>query len=259
MFFLTPNQGWINIQTGSAVAHPGALFMTQDAGATWNWAGSASSGPLTFTTANDGWIVAPDGDDLYVTHDGSRTWQEVTLPSPPGLNIAPNTITRTIYDLPAFSDSNHGLMQAAYVTVSRRSLVFFATSDGGRSWNVSKVMLNVGELASMVANSEWIAASVSEDRSTIALTNVPLSALGKQPESATWKTGKLRTEIHNIGLPTASNGEISFIDSRRGWMMAGHLLSTTNGGASWTVVTPPKLLPPPTTPAKAGKGTHGDF
>ena len=38
---------------------------------------------MLFTTQNEGWMGSSSPEDgLHVTHDGGKTWQEITLPHP---------------------------------------------------------------------------------------------------------------------------------------------------------------------------------
>ena len=85
-YFVDSSRGWLVVQqTGSSAVRPGDLLATEDGGASWNWVTSPHvAGEIIFISAKDGWLAGgPDNRELYVTHDGAQTWEEVTLTPPP--------------------------------------------------------------------------------------------------------------------------------------------------------------------------------
>ena len=75
--------GWIEVDLDTAAFHAGTLFMTSDGGRTWQRppADPGGQGPIFLVSREVGWMVG-DGDNsqLYVTRDGSKSWQMVSLP-----------------------------------------------------------------------------------------------------------------------------------------------------------------------------------
>jgi len=70
--------GWMNLSlVSSSAAHLGDFVDDRRWRQTWNWVpqGPGTGGVVYFATAQDGWVVSPPGDVLYVTHDGAKSWQ----------------------------------------------------------------------------------------------------------------------------------------------------------------------------------------
>ena len=233
--FLDSLHGYMNLDmVSSANFRQGILLVTEDGGKTWNWAPRSPgvAGSIHFVNGKDGWLAGGPGDEhLYATHDGSRTWQEVSL-TPPA-QVSPEA-TAT-YDVPVFSDDRHGLIGVTYSSDRASTLVSFATEDGGRTWKPQRVLADVGpgRLPTAMADSHLITATVS-DR-TLALT----------PLIPGTTTSSKRSEAVS---PKSSILQLSFADSDRGWAVVAdarlqttRLLSTRDGGATWADITPANI------------------
>jgi hypothetical protein len=91
----------------------GGLLSTQDGGATWNWAPYSPGvyGVIRFINLKDGWLAGgPGNEHPYATHDGSNSWQEISMKSPPVTGSA----TVPLYAVPVFSDDKHGFLPVTY-------------------------------------------------------------------------------------------------------------------------------------------------
>jgi photosystem II stability/assembly factor-like uncharacterized protein len=111
MDFLDPLHGWINFGgVGSSAMNAGFLLATSDGGRTWSKVRGGSEfqaggrGRVIFTTVKDGWFT--NGVELFVTHNGADSWQEISLKAPSELRPAINAA----YDLPEFTDDQHGFL-----------------------------------------------------------------------------------------------------------------------------------------------------
>jgi photosystem II stability/assembly factor-like uncharacterized protein len=230
MYFLDSSRGWINLSVASGSAfHPGAALSSKDGGKTWNWVpmGSGSAGPIMFTTLQDGWILSPDQTELYVTHDASKSWQPVSLTAPAMARAGDETAHA--YYMPTFSDSRHGMMIASF---PNSAPVLYRSLDSGLSWAPGRVLPSTGPSAISIGGSTFFAASVSA--STLTLTKLDLSEASSLP---TTEKAELRGISGLRGVGSALDPS-HFLDEQHGWVLAGELLSTSDGGATWTDVTP---------------------
>jgi len=233
--FLDYLHGWMNLDVvSSSNFRLGILVKTEDGGRTWNSANSPSvagpgvAGLIRFVTTEDGWLAGgPGNEHIFATHDGCKTWQEVSLkPSPQvGAAIYP------AYDLPVFEDSRHGFLPVTYAgpegTPSK--LVVYSTDDRGRTWKPSKVLAMsketpIGEVVPVAISDSILLASTEPSVSGVAFASVPLTGVAAP----------------SVALSTVSASELSFADVRHGWALGrgGELLYTADGGATWTDVTP---------------------
>jgi len=236
--------------------------------------------------------MAPDqllrdeaGKELYVTRDGAKSWQKVSLAPPEEVysedlarhpppisncgKVTGYTMTdvtyhppTAIYDLPTFTDSEHGFLPVTYLATSDTKwvgtnlavwmqrngvacseqhyhAVLFATADSGRTWKPDRILVrnpvpfvlgcNPCTVVSAVAGSAWIVANHSEA--------IP-------PSFTTLDTGTggdTSGDGDRVFWPLMDRGllRLDFATSAIGWIIwRGELLSTTNGGATWTPITP---------------------
>ena len=227
-------------------------------------------------------------NDIYVTRDGANSWQKVSIEppkeeySPDGSSSPPanDSCTTeqyptgkmsyhppvTIYELPTFTDSEHGFLPATYSaplwakyssgckcrTFHVRA-VLFATSDGGRSWKPDRMLFSCPEahpacisctVLSAVEGSTWILVNHSNT---------------DFPSFSTLATGA-RVDISQGDAQTANTsdsgngvfwevtrnqaGTLDLATPSMGWIMwNGELLSTTNGGGTLTEITPKSNQP----------------
>ena len=246
--FVDSLHGWMNLGLqSSAAAHSGIQFVTEDGGSTWSWPPQhQSKGPIRFINAHDGWILSPGGYELYVTHDGGKSWHELSLEAPPQL---PEPVGAT-YALPTFDDPKHGFLLVSYSgpETPTPTSVLFASGDGGQTWKLDRVFRGMPPdtimSPSTVSQSYLITAAVSDHKLT--LTTV---APGQKTSAATGAAGSTSADVGNFPY-VASASELSFVDSERGWVVTsksnctpsitgcGTLLATTDGGRTWAEITP---------------------
>jgi photosystem II stability/assembly factor-like uncharacterized protein len=139
-YFLDTLHGWMDI-VFEGNSKPGSLLATEDVGRTWKWVSSpGSSGQITFHSLQDGWITSywwPDR--LYVTHNGCKTWQEVSLSAPSQVGAA---TYRTVL-APLSSKTTGGgflvLDYSGYLGTPSK-LVIYSTVDSGQTLEPIKVL-----------------------------------------------------------------------------------------------------------------------
>jgi len=234
IYFTDAQHGIMNVQVaaGSAVRPTALSVITLDGGKTWkDVEGSGVPGDFLFTTQSDGWMGSGSEDDpLHVTHDGGRTWQEVTLPRP--AKAAPEQ-TNAIYHLPIFPDKRHGFLSVEYEGANLHLVGLFSTIDGGRRWKSDPVVpLSLGTAIHpvfTVLDSKWKALSVAGHNLVVVSPLAPSRSLSAQ-----------------IDASLAWLNNATFLDGLHGWAWVGgdgplQLLSTSDGGASWTIITPPPI------------------
>jgi len=258
--FTDSAHGWMNLSVLSGPAfHLGLLLQTADGGASWSRIGGPTDGEVRFVGRRNGWILSPEGTELWVTHDTAASWQRVVLAPPPQVRLT----GRVYYDLPAFSDDRRGAVIVTFsasandplAQVKGSDVALFTTADSGESWKFDSVVAHVSRETSYVtattAGSDALSAQTSGD--TLSLTRTRLSAPG----------GPTTTSAE-IG-PSLEPMSLSFVSDQQGWAMASvgncspaflpctRLLSTANGGAAWVDITPGGKTKPA---APSGKPIH---
>lgn len=146
--FVDAMRGWLIVDQGS---HAGFMrydgFQTTDGGITWTPLAYPQSAPLLFVSRLDGFSVGAVGgpqSGAYGTHDGGLTWKRLALGGLPGRARSSN------FELPQFSDERHGVLAGQVMDPSgtTASVVFYQTSDTGRTWQLSADVPNPDPLAS---------------------------------------------------------------------------------------------------------------
>jgi photosystem II stability/assembly factor-like uncharacterized protein len=237
VFFVDAGHGWMNLRAQSGGAFRlGILLMTEDGGKTWDWApdgSDAGTGAIYFLTPTDGWIAGGPGDQqLYVTHDGAKTWHEVAL-KPPSVISTKYTAT---YVAPIFQDRKHGFLPVTYTDGDdgQAVLVLFSSDDGGQTWKTDRFLpkrayLSEGNIPTTVADSVVLIAPDSNNTGTLQLTAVPPG-------------GKASTTAARVSRGGAGASQLSFTGSSRGWVSTTNdLFSTQDGGVTWTNITPGRV------------------
>jgi photosystem II stability/assembly factor-like uncharacterized protein len=236
--FLDPLHGWILLQFPVSARLPeengGSILKTEDGGKTWrnvsNDVGMSMAGRFHFLTTKDGWLA---GDiDLYVTHNGGNTWQQVLLTPPSQVSV------ECWYDLPIFKDSQNGFLPVTYVS---NDLVLFMTHDGGKTWKPNWVLPKLPDTAralpSTVVDSVLITFTSSDTERLLTLIKVlPDGKIIKTTTDALHIKGNITP--HSLYFST--RWQLSFINSKQGWVTtnSNQLLSTDDGGETWSVITP---------------------
>jgi photosystem II stability/assembly factor-like uncharacterized protein len=240
--FADPLHGWMNVSfagenmKGSAGSF---LLLTADGGRTWRHAADIpemSQPEMLLVTPGEGWLYGKgesnDLQGLYVTRDGTRSWQDVA-PEPAGFEDC------EVHCLPTFEDARHGFLPVKCVPTKpwefRRTLILLATSDGGRTWKPDRTVANLPEheishsqySSSTVVGSDWIFAAATDEHPVLA-------RLGPGARiDASADAPALRARYREIR-------ELSFATPAQGWVIDqyGSLLGTTDGGVTWTDITP---------------------
>ena len=243
--FVDRNHGWMNLSVVSgAAAHTGVLAATSDAGKSWYWLPSTTSGEIEFVTAKDGWVVSPSKDEMYVTHDGAKTWSGLSLQTPSGFH-GPAAAS---FSLPALADHTHGYMVVTFSGPEDPQywLALYTTNDGGHDWREANVEpVTASSVTSAVTGSAWVTASIA--KSSLRLQAVTPGS--KAPTSI------VSADLAEIGHRVAI-WKASFVSAGQGWLLAQvlnppgtgvqgrQLFATSNGGTSWVNVTPPHSTNP---------------
>lgn len=231
VFFIDHLHGWMMVDHKSSSAFALAnLLLSQDGGKTWESppAESGQAGYLCFFNQREGLLAGGAANsELWVTHDGARTWRQRSLKAPPV--IAPA-------ETPTHGRPQCGPAQTGFLPVTfsgpngtHSALVLFATNDAGRTWTPHGVLgqleeTSPGEMVlSAVVGSSMLAATKS--KGTVTLTTVG--------------PGKDLKQVVLSGFKEVP--DLSFTDMFRGWASTHDgLFSTEDGGNSWTEITPMK-------------------
>ena len=233
LFFLNSKHGWANLNLSHGLMAASArLLVTEDGGKTWSptkdepaWAASS----LCFFSESDGALAGGITDEtaLWVTHDGSKTWQQIELKAPPETGPA----DQPTYGDPICKDSRHGFIPITFsgTNDSPSAFVLFATDDGGRSWKSVRVLPKLSQ-TSLGQKIPFAAAGPSFVVSTWIMGKPTLASFGNEGDVR-------RTALAN---PVREVRELSFADSLHGWAATlDGMYSTGDGGVTWTDITPP--------------------
>lgn len=236
MQFVDELHGWLLVSTGSAAGSEGVvLWSTFDGGASWQMRGQAGQGSatgsipfgcqktgFTFVTPSDGWLVGECYGGpafIYSTHDSGSSWTRQSLHDPSSKSGAFLSGDVQVAE-PAFFGSSTGILIVGPVSNPSGvvSMIFYRTSDGGRSWAFGGAGPNGSTLAAVATPSAWVALSQGALYST-------------QDAGSTWSA------ISRQPLTQALS--IVFVSPTTGWAIQatndGHiLLKTEDGGATWT-------------------------
>ncbi len=227
---LNANRGWLALSSGaSGPAVPLQLWKTVNGGQTWRriYVTSASGGAITFTNAQDGWMVTqqPANPGTLFTLErsatGGRTWQVVSLPS-----------------LPRFFEDGQDNGAPALSWMGSDGFILGSTVGGGASHGYVAVLrtTNVGRTWAVTPK---ISAS---DATTVAATITGGTAwviadsqlyVGRHAGSTWLHRGKnpLLTHIDGIDALTPNTAWIW-----RTGNQGTQLWETNSAGANWTAV-----------------------
>ncbi|MGV3487499.1 MAG: hypothetical protein ACO1OC_02810 [Tuberibacillus sp.] len=156
LFFLNKETGWYLDDTGYYNGKTfNRLFSTEDGGLHWTEIASSAipsedKGTIPFEGVKTnivfidkltGWMTTtePGGTqaNLYQTNDGGKTWSDTYFNRPSGFGSTQNTIFG-----PYFYDRKNGffVFNARSNTPGNSSFVFYKTTDGGKSWQMTQPM-----------------------------------------------------------------------------------------------------------------------
>jgi len=233
VYFADRLRGWAMLEMRSATLAAGRLLFTEDGGKTWKTTTDdpGRSGSLCFFDKRSGMLVGGLlNTELWLTHDASSSWQQLSLPSAAQVSPANDRA----YGAPVCTDGRHGFLPVTYTPAvyhegesHSTALVLFATEDAGRHWRVDKVLTALPDrshgslVASTVVDSTLEAIASSQQGST-------LFTIGPHGD---------RSEVNITNLGPVS--EISFAEQLSGWALTSEgLFSTSDGGQSWTNISP---------------------
>jgi photosystem II stability/assembly factor-like uncharacterized protein len=228
---LNANSAFFMADRGAAAGSQAVdIYQTADGGATWTLVShvdaqspanqgllfGGSKNGITFINPTNGWLtgfIPTDGATyIYVTQDGGKTWGQVQLALPAG-------VEKTQIDIapPVFHGEQDGLL---YLRVSQGDgiLVFYATHDGGQTWNPLQ-LVNYSGLV-----------SIPTAKNVIVWDGGTLHA--SQDGGKTWKD-----VTPNINLAQKIAG-MQFVDGNTGWALGVEgktlrLYHTNDGGSTW--------------------------
>ena len=204
--FVDSLHGWLLVRGKSSVAFSwGTLLSTKDGGRSWVPLGSPPIGDhFKFVTAEEGWLAGgPGGQKLYLTRDGAKHWQQVSVVAPRELANA-----TAVYDVPVFLDAKRGFLA---VTYSGSALALFETKDGGVSWAQGGLIPKLGRdyvgfpAPTAVADSGLFFAEASSGLG-IKLTNL---APGRRVMHVNANVAHASGDVLGLSFATGSRGWIS--------------------------------------------------
>ena len=236
--FINAQDGWLLNTQGAAGNELADLYRTTDGGASWTEVASTGNPPtqpgtipfngtvksIGFLDASTGWMAAFSNATnflwLYVTHDGGATWQQQTLPMPPGGSQVQYEVLP-----PAFFTAQDGILPVE----GSNSGTVYVTHDGGATWQSTPLIAAAG-FDFINAKEGWATNGSATAGSTLYSTN---------------DGGQHWTE-----LPASANFSdidvLDFVSAQIGWAISlpqtsttTTLLKTTDGGNTWTEVPSP--------------------
>jgi photosystem II stability/assembly factor-like uncharacterized protein len=142
------------------------LFQSVNVGKSWQKVATlpanADFGNLVFSDAQTGWFttgptweLAGGGTQLFVTHDGGKTWKPQALPAPPSGSQKPRSLTGL-----TFSSERDGSVLFVAGQDAGTNVYLYTTKDGGRSWQIQGKALPYDNGARRVVDSSHIVADV---------------------------------------------------------------------------------------------------
>jgi len=208
------------------------LFATADGGATWTLVyhldpakpddpngilfGGIKNGP-EFADPQHGWIGGFEPAEafsyLYSTADGGKTWKQVNLTIPAGLEHSQMSV-----QAPHFFDPQNGILAVVFFEQTA-SLVFYTTQDGGATWTPGAPVPSNGLISIP--------------------TPTDIKVWGDGPFYSSADAGKSwqsLTPNPNISQTIAG---LDFVDAQNGWSISAdangvyRLYRTRDGGATW--------------------------
>ncbi len=231
--------GWVPCSSGTCVG----VVQTVDAGQTWvalsapSISNASNDGganlSIRFADPSDGWIYTSSPAQLWSTHDGGTTWQQVPLP----IDAAQSTITAL--------ETSGGRVYAAVISPSASPSIQVESSPvGSDSWSTSDTGVSIGagpgpgtQLV-LQGSSGWL---VEDDR-----TVVGGSTLSSSGSWQSW-TPPCAQANGSVALAAANPSDLVAVCEEGEWGPAANLpagsttpsqwlFASTNGGASFQAV-----------------------
>jgi photosystem II stability/assembly factor-like uncharacterized protein len=236
----------------SATMSPGILWATADGGATWSRVGALPPtliDGVRFSDPGTLWALgstmtrtpaAARASKLFVSRDGGRTWQVVSLPAPPAELGGTATL-----ELPRALDSSRDLLlERLSFAANLGPTEVLLSHDGGASWSVGATIETGFATGIVVLGPQHWLTSIG-------------SAADPAPLHETLDGGRTWRPIATAGLPNDHPLlSLDFVDSKTGWASADssdqgglpmQLYATSDGGATWRLLRPTGA-PAPTKP-----------
>jgi photosystem II stability/assembly factor-like uncharacterized protein len=199
----------IDASTAVAVGRAGTIVRTSDGGATWTVVPSPTTEDLLTVFFVDGaavWIAGMNSTLLKST-DAGGTWTPVSIPVPTDLRAI------------QFVSADRGYTSGGPGQGVTGERVFYATTDGGETWQPQTMEYSMNGIAFVDADSGCVIGG---------------GAVWKTTDGAqTWTRYEARPpEV------TAWLADIVFVDALEGWVSGsqGFLTKTTDGGRTWTEI-----------------------
>jgi len=177
---------------------------------------------VSFTDASHGWIAGQAGYVLR-TSDGGATWTKTTMSGRVNLSSV------------SFADSTHGFASGVWWTtenIGKAGPLLFSTSDGGATWNKSRLLPGVNGMMDHVVAIDADTACAVGAASEIEHYGVVVRTTNG---GSSWQT-----QLKQSGRRTTVLTGVDFVDADTGWASGydahtGHgvVLATSDGGATW--------------------------
>ena len=284
IYFSDDLHGWMFWSWAAASTRADYLIATADGGRTWRkLLPPPGGGPIQFVSAADGWMIGvldhpapgfrgtdPVNAQLWVTHDGARSWRPVPIPLPP----VPQSQVPTIgFDAMNLKSALEGtvVLRIQFSRAADPQYRYFtcATSDGGRNWRISPLDSKRSQPSIVGSHIVWFTPAAGTRNVSIqgegdaAPSSVPAflwpggSAIGSFVDDTNgWIVYSARPTATNAAASATSQSDpLAAMSSLLGLGQGEkELLATTDGGKTFRVITPPAgdvasganpALPPP--------------
>ena len=240
--FVDAENGWTMADLGvGAGSNAVAVFQTTDGGASWektytndpNESSASDTLPLggiksdlVPLDANQAWVTgmvyAPGEVYLYRTVDRGRSWQQVTLPLPPGTENFDLGIDQDQMKFVSPTDAYLALRMSGEATQT----AVYVTHDAGNTWSLTPTILDGAGASSFLSRQEAVIYNGEEFQVT-------------RDEAQTWSA--ISPDISF----TDTFADMEFVNLMSGWLITidpstnqRSLYRTTDGGSTWLPVVP---------------------
>jgi photosystem II stability/assembly factor-like uncharacterized protein len=219
------DQGWVaaNLASSSNFSR-GALWYTDDGGATWQERTLPLGEAVQFSDAQTGWIAGgPSGDAFWRTQDGGFTWSEQPLPRQPLTGEQVRAYTPLIA-----VDGRQLVLPLLVRSEAGQELDWYRSADDGTSWeHEQRKELPSAAPSSVAANDAraWL----------LARAEAILPPVQPLPYFANTPFGDGR-HLVQVKMATAMAGWAKVTGAERNT----GLVATRDGGLTWQIVNLPE-------------------
>ncbi len=169
---------------------------------------------------------------MEVSFDLGNTWQSLSLPLLQGESTALVSPER-----PVFYEGGQGILPVHLLKIgadgsySEQRMVFYATTDGGKSWSQLPTILDPVALFT----------TISADTTQDVFIPCGKALCASHDRAQTWQV--LNSNLDFTPTDTRSVTGLDFVSGTTGWVLVmdnetTSLYTTSDGGASWTEVSP---------------------